>query len=231
MSRKKDTLPDREQEDRNAEKESDKLQTGETQQADEPSTEEQEEEKQEEKREVEGVWAEASQAPSLSAEEIAKLIEEKEEYFDRLLRSQADFDNYRKRVQKEQVNLIKYGAENALHEILPVVDNIERAVDSARKHDDSNSQLREGVELILTQFLNVLEKLGVKPIETVGHPFDPNKHDALLRVHAPDVSEGAVVDEIRKGYYLYDKVLRPAQVTVGTHEPVQDLEQTSGRSG
>lgn len=168
-----------------------------------------------------------AEASTLSAEDIAKLVQEKDEYYDRLLRTQADFDNYRKRVQREQANLLRYGAENALHEILPVVDNLDRAVDSARKHGESNSQLREGVELILTQFLDALGKLGVRPIETVGHPFDPNKHDALIRVHAPDVSEGEVVDEIRKGYYLHDKVLRPAQVTVGTHEPVQDSGQAS----
>ncbi len=158
----------------------------------------------------------------LSPDEITKLLQEKEEQYDRLLRTQADFDNYRKRAQKEQANLLRYGVENALLEILPVVDNIERAVDSARAHEDSTSQLREGVELILSQFLDVLKKLGVTPIETVGHPFDPNKHDALLRVHAPDVSEGAVVEEIRKGYYLHDKVLRPAQVTVGTNESVHE---------
>lgn len=160
--------------------------------------------------------------PEEALSEIDKLAREKDDYYDRLLRTQADFDNYRKRVQKERANLLRYGAESSLREILPVVDNIARAVDSARAHEDSNSQLREGIELILTQFLGILEKLGVKPIETIGHPFDPNKHDGLLRVHAPDAEEGAVVDEIRKGYYLHDKVLRPAQVTVGTHEPVQE---------
>ncbi len=160
-------------------------------------------------------------------EELARLVQEKEEQHDRLLRIQADFDNYRKRVQKEQASLLRYGAENALREILPVVDAVELAVDSARTHDNSNSQLREGIEMILSQFFNVLEKLGVKPIETVDEPFDPNKHDALLRVHAPDAEEGAVVGEIRKGYYLHDKVLRPAQVTVGTHEQVQAPEHSS----
>lgn len=160
----------------------------------------------------------SEEGPTLSADEIAKLVKEKEEYYDRLLRTQADFDNYRKRVQKETANLLKYGAENALREILPVIDNLDRALDSACKHTESNSQLIEGIEMTLAQFRNALEKLGVKPIETVGHPFDPNKHDALLRVHAPGVAEGAVLDEIRKGYYFYDKVLRPAQVTVGTRE-------------
>ena len=175
--------------------------------------------------EPETIEPEAVEESLLLPEDIQKLIQDKEGQYDRLLRIQADFDNYRKRVQKEQANLLRYGAENALREILPVIDNIELAVDSARAHGDSNSQLREGVEMILNQFFSVLEKLGVKPIETVSHPFDPNKHDAMLRVHAPDADEGAVVGEIRKGYYLYDKVLRPAQVTVGTREP----QQESGR--
>jgi molecular chaperone GrpE len=158
---------------------------------------------------------------SLTPEEAARIITEKEECYDRLLRTQADFDNYRKRVQKEQANLIRYGAENALREILPAVDNLERAVDAARKQGELDSHL-EGLELILAQMREVLGRLGVKPVETVGTLFDPNKHDALIRIHAPDVPEGVVVDEIRKGYYLYDKVLRPAQVTVGTHEQVGD---------
>jgi len=177
---------------------------------------------------------ESEEAIELSPEEAAKLVRElvreKEEQHERLLRIQADFDNYRKRTQKEQANLLRYGAENALREILPVIDNIELAVDSARTHDNSNSQLREGVEMILNQFFSALERLGVKPIETVDQPFDHNKHDALLRVHAPDAQEDTVVSEIRKGYYLHDKVLRPAQVTVGTRERVDASPADSGAS-
>lgn len=163
--------------------------------------------------------------------EIANLLQEKQEQYERLLRVQADFDNYRKRVQKEQANLLRYGSESALREILPIIDNIELAVDSARSHNNSDSQLREGIEMILSQFFNTLEKLGVKPIETVEHPFDPNKHDALLRVYAPEAEENAVVNEIRKGYYLHDKVLRPAQVTVGTREQEHASEKTSEGTG
>jgi len=84
--------------------------------------------------------------------------------------------------------------------------------------------------MILNQFFSVLEKLGVKPIETVDRPFDPNIHDGLLRVHAPDADEGTVVSEIRKGYYLHDKVLRPAQVTVGAREPVSAAEPETEES-
>ncbi|RJP69746.1 MAG: nucleotide exchange factor GrpE [Candidatus Abyssobacteria bacterium SURF_17] len=193
--------------------------SGEAGQPSRGAQEKREEREEEEPRRPEMFAAEQAETPLTSQEEVEKVKQEKEEYYDRLLRTQADFDNYRKRTLKEQANLIRYGAESSLREILPVVDNLERAVDSARKHTDSNDQLREGIELILNQFLSALEKLGVRPIETVGHPFDPNKHDALLRVHAADVSEGTVVDEVRKGYYLHDKVLRPAQVTVATSTP------------
>ncbi len=187
-------------------------------QAVEMTVEEELEKKTQEEEDEYGEIEIGAEEPLSPEEEIARLAREKEEQYDRLLRVQADFDNYRKRVQKEQANLLRYGAENALREILPVIDNIELAVESARTHDNSGAQLREGIDMILSQFFSALDKLGVKPIETVDHPFDPNKHDALLRVHAPDEDEGSVVSEIRKGYYLHDKVLRPAQVTVGTHE-------------
>ena len=115
--------------------------------------------------------------------EIEKLTREKGEQHDRLLRAQAEFDNYRKRMQKERADILKYGAENALREILPVIDNIELAVGSARSHDNSDAQLLEGIEMIQSQFANILERMGLRPVETVDHQFDPNKHDALLRVH------------------------------------------------
>ena len=222
MATKKKSAANKKKGKGDAEREHDDLQTEEAERAHPPTEEVQED--------AELTEPDTVDVSSLSAEEIEKLLQEKEEQYDRLLRTQADFDNYRKRVQKEQANLIRYGAESSLREILPVIDNVERAVESARKHDDSSSQVREGIELILTQFLGVLENLGVKPIETVGRPFDPNKHDALLRVHAPDSPEGSVVGEVRKGYYLHDKVLRPAQVTVGTNQPVQDSERTSEES-
>ena len=176
-----------------------------------------------------GSEGEADSIPETREEEIARLIQEKQEQRERLLRAQADFDNYRKRVQKEQGNLLRYGSEAALREILPVIDNLELAVDSARTHDSSNSQLREGIEMVLSQFKSALERLGVRPIETVEHPFDPNKHEALMRVDAPEEQDGAVINEIRKGYYLHDKVIRPAQVTVGAYEQEQPAPKDSAR--
>ena len=199
----------------------DKEKRAEDSQAVEVTVEEELEKKTQEEEDEYGEIEIGAEEPLSPEEEIARLAREKEEQYDRLLRVQADFDNYRKRVQKERTDLLRYGAENALREILPVIDNIELAVESARNHDNSGSQLREGIDMILSQFFSALDKLGVKPIETVDHPFDPNKHDALMRVHAPETDEGSVVSEIRKGYYLHDKVLRPAQVTVGTHEKEQ----------
>ena len=170
---------------------------------------------------------EAEPVPETREEEIARLTQEKQEQHERLLRAQADFDNYRKRVQKERADLLRYGSESALREILPVIDNMELAVDSARTHDNSNAQLREGIEMVLSQFKSALERLGVKPIETVEHPFDPNKHEALMRVDAPEDQDGAVINEIRKGYYLHDKVIRPAQVTVGAYAQEQAAPKAS----
>lgn len=226
MAGKKKTSPKTGGDDKETKQQENNLRTIEVEEPERPTAEK---EGEPETVEPEAVKPETEEA-ALSPEEIEKLIKEKEEQYDRLLRVQADFDNYRKRVQKEQANLLRYGAETALREILPIIDHIELAVDSAHTHANSDSQLREGIEMILNQFFTVLEKLGVKPIEAVNQPFDPNKHDALLRVHAPEADEGTVVSEIRKGYYLHDKVLRPAQVTVGTREQVQSPERESEES-
>jgi molecular chaperone GrpE len=174
-----------------------------------------------------GEEVEAEPVPESLEEQSAKLAQDKQELQERLLRAQADFDNYRKRVQKERADLLRYGSEGALREILPVIDNMELAVDSARTHDNSGDQLREGIEMVLSQFKSALERLGVRPIETLEHPFDPNKHEALMRVDAPEEQDGAVVGEIRKGYYLHDKVIRPAQVTVGAYEQEQTAPEAS----
>ena len=147
MAKKKKASTEKNRDNGDADQEPHEVETTDIEPADQSAEENREEEER----------AETLEVSSLSAEEIRKLVKEKEEQHDRLLRTQADFDNYRKRVQKEQANLIRYGAETSLREILPVIDNVELAVESARTHDDSNSQLREGIELILTQFLGVLE--------------------------------------------------------------------------
>ena len=212
MSGKKKTPPKAREEAKETERQEDDVQAIEVKALDEEAKDQADES---------GPEVEAEAAAETPSEQIASLTREKQELQKRVLRAQADFDNYRKRVVKERADLLRYGSEGALREILPVIDNMELAVDSARTHDSSNAQLREGLEMVLNQFRTALESLGVRPIETLDHPFDPNKHEALMRVDAPEEQDGAVVGEIRKGYYLHDKVIRPAQVTVGAYQQEQ----------
>lgn len=146
----------------------------------------------------------------------AELIQAKakaDEHYGQLLRLQADFDNYRKRTQKEKTEIIKYASERVVGELLPVLDNFDRAISSAQVNPDF-SAFSQGVEMILRQLQTALNKEGLKAIEALGQPFDPNLHDAVLRVESEEHSENTVVEELQKGYYLNEKVLRPSMVKV-----------------
>ena len=141
----------------------------------------------------------------------AELDKQKKEY----LFLMADFDNYRKRVVKEKAEIIKNAAERVLKELLPIVDDFERALD-ATKADTDGQQVREGMELIYNKLVKYLESNGVKAIESTGKDFDDNYHDAITTIPAPDESmKGKVVDTTTKGYTINDKVLRHAKVVVG----------------
>ena len=161
--------------------------------------------------------AEKLAAAGLPAEDIESRLEqtekEKQELYDRLLRSTADFDNFRKRVSKEKDDLIRYGNEKLARELLPVIDNFERALQQAENSPD-NKALREGIEMILKQFITVLEKFGVKYFTSVGQPFDPNKHEAMVHQESGEHEENSVISEFQKGYYLHEKLLRPSLVAV-----------------
>lgn len=127
----------------------------------------------------------------------------------------ADFDNYRKRMVKEKGDLIKNAAERVLKELLPIVDDFERALD-ATKADTDGQQVREGMELIYNKLIKFLESNGVKAIDSTGKEFDDNYHDAITTIAAPDESmKNKVVDTTTKGYMINDKVLRHAKVVVG----------------
>lgn len=127
----------------------------------------------------------------------------------------ADFDNYRKRMVKEKGDLIKNAAERVLKDLLPIVDDFERALD-ATKVDTDGQQVREGMELIYNKFIKFLESNGVKAIDSTGKEFDDNYHDAITTITVPDESmKNKVVDTTTKGYMLNDKVLRHAKVVVG----------------
>lgn len=131
---------------------------------------------------------------------------------DRYLRHLAEFENYKKRIQKDKEELIKYGNESLLYELLPVIDNLEMAL----KHSDHNTSdgLVKGVEITLREFQRVMEKFGVTPIPAIGKPFDPALHHAMSQVERTDVEDQTVVEEMRRGYMLGDKVLRASMVSV-----------------
>lgn len=138
-----------------------------------------------------------------------------EELKDKYLRSVAEFDNYRKRTLKEKTDLILNGGEKAITAILPVIDDMERAIANGAKTDDPNV-LREGMELIYSKFIKVLESLGVKTIETEDADFDTDVHEAIAMVPGMgDDKKGKVLDCVMRGYKLNDKVIRHAKVAVG----------------
>ncbi|MCL4686694.1 nucleotide exchange factor GrpE [Myxococcota bacterium] len=146
---------------------------------------------------------------------IAALEQELAEAGDRILRLAADLDNFRKRALKEREEAHHFGHQNLVKDLLPSVDNLERAVDHARKSGkEATSGLLEGVELVLRELLSVLAKHGVTPIEALGQPFDPALHEAMAQV--PDGSQppGTVVEVFQRGYQLRARLLRPARVVV-----------------
>ena len=146
-------------------------------------------------------------------EQIDKLEKENGDLSDRLLRTLAEFDNYRKRVAREKDDLLKYGAEKMALEMLSVADNFERALDQAKNAADA-AALVQGVEMIFKQFLATLEKFNIKSFDSIGQTFDPEKHEAMARQDHPEYAENTVVAEFQKGYFLNDKLLRPARVVV-----------------
>lgn len=150
-------------------------------------------------------------------EELRQQLEKKEsearENYDRLLRQVAELENFKKRAAREKGEAIRYANENLIRDLLPVLDNLERAVDHARGGGDG-TPLVEGVEMVLKSFLDVLNKHGVTQISAKGESFDPEKHEAIAQVESDNYEPNTVVEEHHKGYYLLDRLLRPSLVSV-----------------
>ncbi len=150
-------------------------------------------------------------------EELKKRLEEKEkeakENLDRLLRTAADFENFKKRAAKEKEDYLKYANEDLIKSILPFIDNLERAVNHAEKVVDTGV-LIEGVRLTIQQVLQTLRRFGLEAFDSVGQPFDPERHEAMLMVETDQVEPNQVVEEFQKGYLLNERLLRPATVSV-----------------
>jgi molecular chaperone GrpE len=137
---------------------------------------------------------------------------ERDEYRDLLLRKTAEFDNYRKRNERERREFVQSAASDVLEGLLPILDDFERALRAPA--DASASAYRQGVELIYKQLIDYLGKRGVTPIEAVGADFDPHVHEAVTYEERPGHRDGEVVEEVRRGYKLGDRLLRPAMVRV-----------------
>ena len=160
----------------------------------------------------------AESASSASEQQGQSLEEELKATQDRYLRLAAEFENYKKRVQKDQAEYTKYATERLLRELLPVLDNLQRALRHAQQSGGTNG-LIEGVELTCKQYLEVLSRFGVRPIPSVGQPLDPAVHQAVATVDPKGQVPNTIVEEYEKGYYLHDRVLRPAMVTVAASGP------------
>ena len=161
--------------------------------------------------------AKLEKAVTINESEYLKLKEEAQkadEYWDKLLRLQADFENTRKRLEKDRQEFFKFANEGIILELLNVLDDLERAVELAQdKHQDQAAFLK-GVEMILAHIYGLLKNNGVKPIEAEGKPFDPHYHEALMQSESKDLPEHTIVEELQKGYLLNDRVIRTAKVKV-----------------
>ncbi len=154
----------------------------------------------------------ASESPAENAADVAELADLKERY----LRLAAEYDNFRKRNLRERQDLLNYANESIVKDLLPVVDNLERAVIHGRKEEQraDSENLLQGVELTHRSLIQILGRFGVVEIEAAGKPFDPQVHEAVRRVVTSDHAPGTVVEVHQKGYRLKDRLLRPAMVAV-----------------
>lgn len=156
----------------------------------------------------------------VQTEEVAEADNKIQEDFDNLnnqyLRLAADFDNYRKRQAQERENLLKYGAEETMKNLISVLDNFDRGQKAIENIEDCG-QVKESFELVCKQMYEALAKIGLEIIEAEGQEFDPNFHEAVMQTPTNDYAENTVINQLQKGYKLGDKVLRPALVNVATN--------------
>ena len=142
---------------------------------------------------------------------------------DKYLRLAAEFENYKRRSQRDLNESIKFANETLLKNLLPVIDNLERAIKCGKDAGMVNAVM-EGVELTHKSFLEIVEKLGLRQISSAGQPFDPSRHQAVAQVESDTYEANMVVEELQKGYFLHDRILRPAMVTV-SKEPPSEITQ------
>jgi molecular chaperone GrpE len=149
----------------------------------------------------------------LKSEKEAAEQETKETY-DKFLRISAEFDNYKKRTAREMDEFRKFANESLLMKLLPVVDNLERAISSSQEKKSSESCITEGIDMTLKEILNIFETFQVKPIESLNKTFDPNFHQAVMQEETDEIEENIIIKEFQKGYMIQNRLLRAAMVVV-----------------
>ena len=155
---------------------------------------------------------------------------EAKENHDRYLRLYADFENYKKRTVREAEDYRKFANETLIKEMLTIVDNLERAVDSSNNHSEDQTLIVEGVQMTLKAIWSILERFHVTPIDAMGKPFDPRFHQAFQQEESEDYPENTVLREFQKGYQLYDRLLRPSMVIVSKKKETPDPEKKSNNA-
>jgi molecular chaperone GrpE len=156
-----------------------------------------------------------TEEPVVVESELEVALKLADDNYQKYLRAQADFDNFRRRSRQEKEEFAKYASSKLIEQLLPVVDSFERALATGKETTDTDA-LFKGVDMIFRMLSQVLEQEGLKSIEAVGQPFNPDFHQAIMTVESDEHEEGIVIEEIQKGYNLKDKILRPSMVKVSS---------------
>ncbi len=172
----------------------------------------------------------AASDPTSADSQEKQAQEELQIYQDKYIRLAAEFENYKRRAQRDQSDAIRYANESLLKKLLSTLDNLERAIQCG-KDAGTTGALLEGVELTHKQFLETVEKLGVRQVSSTGNLFDPSMHQAVAQVESETAEPNTVVEEFQKGYFLHDRILRPAMVTVAKEESDQTETITTQDTG
>ncbi len=155
---------------------------------------------------------------------LESMEQESKDSHDRFLRVSAEFENYKKRAAREMNDFRKFANESFAKAMLPVVDNLDRAIESSSDDDHSNSSVVEGVNMTLKEILKIFEQFGVKPFESLGKTFDPALHQAVMQEESDDHPEKTILNELEKGYMIHDRLLRPAMVVVSKKTESENQE-------
>ncbi len=161
-----------------------------------------------------------------SEKELETVKKQLEQEKDRCLRLNAEFENQRKRLQKEKEEFVKYANEKLIIELIDIMESLERGLENA-KASSNKEELIKGMELIYKQFKNVLEKNGLVPIKALGEKFDPYKHEAMMQTPSDDIEEDTVLEEFSRGYMLNNKVIRYSRVRVSKNKEADNLNEVS----